>query len=206
MKKHFIFDCDDTLTNSYDFNQQMFVDTFLPYDPKIDQNYLRELHFNSRGTAMNLQFETAINHFKLNADPQEMMEENEQIHIKNIGNMTMFEDVHNLFTELKKKGRTISITSNRQYGSLKLVIERNNLTQYVDNLITCKDEGFEKPDPTCLINLIDKYNAPKEEFLYFGDSKTDSDFALNAGIDYIIVDHYLNQKKFYKIILQMFLK
>lgn len=206
MKKHFIFDCDDTLTNSYDFNQQMFVDTFLPYDAKIDQNYLRELHFNSRGTAMNLQFETAINHFKLNADPQEMMEENEQIHIKNIGNMTMFEDVHNLFTELKKKGRTISITSNRQYGSLKLVIERNNLTQYVDNLISCKDEGFEKPDPTCLINLIDKYNAPKEEFLYFGDSKTDSDFALNAGIDYIIVDHYLNQKKFYKIILQMFLK
>ncbi len=156
--------------------------------------------------AMNLQFETAINHFKLNADPQTMMEENEQIHIKNIGQMTMFDDVHNLFAELKKKGRTISITSNKQYGSLKLVLEKNNLTQYVDDLISCKDEGFEKPDPTCILNLIEKYNAPKDEFLYFGDSKTDSDFASNAGIDYIIVDHYLNQKKFYKIILQMFLK
>lgn len=204
MKNHFIFDCDDTLTNSYDFNQQMFVDTFLPYKTDIDQNFLRELHFNSRGTAMNLQFETAINHFKLNADPQVMMEENEQLHIKNIGNMTMFDDVHVLFEELKKKGRTISITSNRQYGSLKLVLERNNLTKYVDDIISCKDEGFEKPDPTCLLNLIEKYNAPKDEFLYFGDSKTDSDFALNAGIDYIIVDHYLNQKKFYKIILQTF--
>lgn len=27
-KTHFIFDLDDTLTNSYEFNQQMFVDTF----------------------------------------------------------------------------------------------------------------------------------------------------------------------------------
>jgi len=206
MKKHFIFDCDDTLTNSYDFNQQMFVDTFLPYSPDIDQNYLRELHFNSRGMAMNLQFETAINHFKLNADPKVMMEENEQLHIKSIEQMTIFEDVYNLFSELKKKGRTISITSNRQYGSLRLIIEKNNLTECVDDLISCKDEGFEKPDPTCILNLIEKYNAPKEEFLYFGDSKTDSDFALNAGIDYIIVDHYLNQKKFYKIILQTFLQ
>lgn len=206
MKKHFIFDCDDTLTNSYDFNQQMFVDTFLPYKMDIDQNFLRELHFNNRGTAMNLQFETAINHFNLNADAQTMMEENEQLHIKNIGNMTMFDDVHVLFEELKKKGRTISITSNRQYGSLKLVLERNNLNKYVDDIISCKDEGFEKPDPTCLLNLIEKYKSPKDEFLYFGDSKTDSDFASNAGIDYIIVDHYLNQKKFYKIILQTFVK
>lgn len=206
MKKHFIFDCDDTLTNSYDFNQQMFVDTFLPYKKDIDQNFLRELHFNNRGTAMNLQFETAINHFNLNADAQIMMEENEQLHIKNIGNMTMFDDVHVLFEELKKKGRTISITSNRQYGSLKLVLERNNLNKYVDDIISCKDEGFEKPDPTCLLNLIEKYKSPKDEFLYFGDSKTDSDFASNAGIDYIIVDHYLNQKKFYKIILQTFVK
>lgn len=34
--------------------------------------------------------------------------------IKNIGQMTMFDDVHSLFAELKKKGRTISITSNRR--------------------------------------------------------------------------------------------
>lgn len=206
MKKHFIFDCDDTLTNSYDFNQQMFVDTFLPYDPKIDQNYLRELHYNSRGTAMNLQFETAINHFGLNADPKTMMEENEQLHIQNIGQMTMFEDVHILFKELKSKGRTISITSNRQYGSLKLVLEKNKLMEHVDDIISCKDEGYEKPDPTCLLRLIEKYGGSKDEYLYFGDSKTDSDFALNADIDYIIVDHYLNQKKFYKIILQTFVK
>jgi len=43
-----------------------------------------------------------------------------------------------------------------------------------------------------------------EETIYFGDSKTDAEFAQNAGIDYLVIDHYLNKKQFYSMILNSF--
>ena len=58
--------------------------------------------------------------------------------------------------------------------------------------------------PYCLNKLIEKYSEPEESYLYFGDSKTDHDFAHNAGVDFIIIDQYLNKKKFFNVILQAF--
>lgn len=203
MKKHIIFDVDDTLTNSYEFNQQLFVDTFTVHDPKADQNYLRELHYSSQGAAMHLQFETAVEHLKLNLDPQALVKENEDLHAKNVDKLTIFEDVYQFFKQLKEVEKMISVCTNRQYGSLNKILERNHIRNFLDNVISCSDEGFEKPDPTSLLNIIEKSGISKDETLYFGDSKTDIEFASNAGIDYMVIDQYLNQKKFYKLILQM---
>lgn len=206
MKKHLIFDVDDTLTNAYELNQQLFVDTFLAHNKKVDQNYLRELHYFSRGTAMHLQFETAVKHLNLNLDPEKLVAENEIIHQNSVDRLTMFDDVRSFFKQLKADGKKVSLCSNRQYGSLNKIIEKYDIGQFLDNAISCADEGFEKPDPTCLLRIIEKDGLSKDNYLYFGDSKTDSEFATNAGIDYIIIDHYLNQKKFYKLILQMLIK
>lgn len=206
MKKHIIFDVDDTLTNSYELNQQLFVDTFTAHVPDVDQNYLRELHYFSRGTAMRLQFETAVKHLNLQLEPSELVRENELIHTQNVDKLTMFEDVYPFFEQLKAAGKIISVCTNRQYGSFNKILEQYGIRRFLDNAVSCSDEGFEKPDPTCLLNVIEKSGVSKEDCMYFGDSKTDSEFASNAGIDYMIIDHYLNQKKFYKLILQMLVK
>jgi len=207
MKTHFIFDCDDTLTNSYDVNQQLFVDTFKPHSQKLDEAYLRDLHFKNRGTSMRLQFEEAVRHLGLTVDPVQLVFENEQLHIKNVSqfnNMNAFESVKELLELIKSKGKKITVTTNRQYGSQKIIFDNIGLTSYFDDIISCSDEGHEKPDPYCLLKIIEKYNEPKDNYIYFGDSKTDHDFAQNAGIDFIIIDQYLNQKKFFKMVLQAF--
>lgn len=208
-KTHFIFDLDDTLTNSYDFNQQMFVNTFLPYlnethDKKLVEYYLRDLHYRSRGKSMHLQFEEVVKTLELKADPTLLVKENEEMHIKNVIQIIIFDEVREFLDILKENGKKISLCTNRQYGSAKTILENNNLDSYFENIISCSDEGHEKPDPYCLNKLIEKYNLPKEQFLYFGDSKTDHDFAFNAGIDFIIIDQYLNQKKFFITILKSF--
>lgn len=207
MKTHFVFDFDDTLTNSYDVNQQLFVDTFISHLPKLDETYLRDLHFRSRGKSMHLQFEEAVKYINLKIDPQKLVEENEKLHIDNadkFNSMNAFESVKELLETVRTKGKKISICTNRQYGSQKIILEKNGLTKYFDNVISCLDEGHEKPDPYCLLKLIEKYDEPKDNYIYFGDSKTDHDFAQNAGIDFIIIDQYLNQKKFFKMVLQAF--
>lgn len=84
MKKHFVFDLDDTLTNSYDVNQQLFVDTFVPHVPDIDQVYIRDVHFRNRGKSMHPQFEEIVNHLGLKLDPARLVKENENLHIKSV--------------------------------------------------------------------------------------------------------------------------
>lgn len=207
-KTHFIFDMDDTLTDSYDFNQQKFVDTFAPYlninDKEINQ-YLRNLHFISRGTSMEDQFQKAIDHFSLKLDPKKLVAENEQLHVDSAGFIKTFDAVTDLIKKIIQTHRQVSLCTNRQTASQKLILKNNGLEGYFSNIVSCVDAGHEKPDPFCLLDIIKKSRQPKKEFLYFGDSKTDYLFASNAGIDFIIIDHYLNQKKFYKMILESFM-
>lgn len=202
MKKHIVFDFDDTLTNSYGYNQQMFVDTFTMVKKPKDIQFLRDLHFRSRGKAMHLQFEEAINYLKIKADPIELTKINEEIHKASFEKVTMFEGTEQLLKTLKENNKKISICTNRQYGSLKNILDHNNLTTYFDNIISCKDEGHEKPDPYCLIDLVKKDGLEKDAYVYFGDSRVDYDFAEGAGIDFIIIDQYINKNQLFKILLQ----
>lgn len=207
-KTHFIFDLDDTLTDSYDFNQQMFVNVFGPHinlkDPEVDK-YLRSLHYNSRGTSMLLQFKEAINHFSLAIDPKSLIIDNEELQLKGVSNMKMFDAVIDIIKALHEKGKKISICSNRGKPSLDSILDKHQIKQFLFNAISCAEAKHEKPDPFCLNEIIKKSGEPKENFIYFGDSKTDSQFASNAGVDFVIIDHYLNQKKFYKMIIQSFM-
>lgn len=206
MKKHFIFDLDDTLTNSYEINQQLFVDTFEGITAE-QETFLRDLHYRSRGTSMHIQFEEAAKYLKLEVPPQELVKKNEEMHINSaekFAKMHTFDAAKELLDVLKTNGKLISVCTNRQYGSQKKIFELNNMSHYFENVISCSDEGHEKPDPYCLNTLIAKYEEPKEAYIYFGDSKTDRDFAKGAGIDFVIIDHYLNEKKFYKMILEAF--
>ena len=207
-KQHFAFDLDDTLTDSYQFNQQMFVETFIPYlDIKQSETdgYLRELHLNQKGTSMISQFSTAVKHFSLKINPADLVRENENLHLKNFDKINIFDAAEDVIKVIKANGKRISLFSNRQMGSLDKLLTKHHLKEYFDNVISCGDAGHEKPDPYCLIDLIDKSGEPKENFIFFGDSKTDSQFATAAGIDFLIIDHYINQKKFYRLILESFL-
>ena len=149
-KTHFIFDLDDTLTNSYEFNQQMFVDTFKPYTADFDEPFIRDLHYRSRGKAMHLQFEDALKHLKIQADPQTMVKENEQLHIEKVDDITIFDDVKELLELLKSNNKLISLCTNRQSGSLEKILKNNGLENYFENVISCIDAGHEKPDPLLL--------------------------------------------------------
>ena len=207
-KRHFVFDVDDTITDSYAFNQQIFVDGFEPYvdvqDPKIDE-YLRTLHSSYRGKSMYLQFSEAIDHLGLKLDPAKLTRDNELLQIKKIGQVKIFDAVEDIIKTLKDKGCEISVCSNRGTGSLRKILHKHGLHKYVKNIISCVEEGHEKPDPYCLTRLIKDSKLGKTKFLYIGDSRTDYEFAKRAGIDFMIIDHYLNDKKFYKLMLQAFM-
>lgn len=207
MKKHFIFDFDDTISSSYEHNQNLFVETFLPYieDKDFDDSVLRKIHKQNRGAGMKMQFQMGIEALDLDLKPEKLVKENEQIHVDKFKKITIFRSVHDLFTKIKDLGKKISICTNRQYTSLNAMIDYHDLRKYFTYIVSCKDEGHEKPDPHCLLDIVKKEGNDLEDFIFFGDSKTDYEFATNAKIDFIIVDHYLNEKGFYDMIIKSFL-
>ena len=205
MKKHIIFDFDDTISSAYEHNQQLFVDTFLPYKPDIDQDYVRKVHFVGRGTSMNLQFAEVINKFGLNVSIEQLVDENEKIHQVRSNEVKIFGGFDDILKHFKKLNKVISLCTNRAEASCRMILENNNLVDYFDNIISCKEAGHEKPDPYCLLELLKKYpDIPADQYIYFGDSKTDASFAQAAGIDYLVIDHYLNKKQFYTLMLGSF--
>ncbi|MBU0619370.1 HAD family hydrolase [Patescibacteria group bacterium] len=205
-KKHFVFDVDDTLIDSYGFNQQIFIEVFSLYldvtDTKIEK-YLRDLHFQNRGCSMCSQFTKAIRHFSLKTDPQELVKRNEKLQVNNFKKLNIFDAVDELIENLTSQGRQVSICTNRSSRSLLKILENRGIKKYLTKIISCSDMGHEKPDPYCLLELIKESGQPKQEFVYFGDSATDYQFATNAGVDCVIIDYYLN-KKFYKLIVESF--
>lgn len=204
-KKHIVFDFDDTISSSYELNQQLFYETFLPHSDNLDESYIRNLHRTSKGLSMLDQFQTVIDHFEIKVSAEKLVLENEEIHKKRAGDMTIFEGVEEILSYFRRNAKVISICTNRNKGSLDLILKKYDLEKYFDNVISCVDLKHEKPDPYCLTELIKKYpRISKEEYIYFGDSKTDAEFATNAGIDFLIINHYLNNKKFYALSLQSF--
>lgn len=207
MKKHIIFDFDDTISSSYELNQQLFYETFLPYSKYLDEDFIRSYHKEVKGISMLEMFEHVCAHFKLNIDPKVLMRENELMHIDRAHEMNLLHGVQDLLDYFKNAGKVVSLCTNRDGKSLNKILTFHNLSIYFDNIISCKDEGFEKPDPFCLNNLIEQYpTISKEETIYFGDSKTDAEFAGNAGIDHLVIDHYLNGKKSYTMLLNIFMQ
>jgi len=205
MKRHIIFDFDDTISSAYEHNQQLFVDTFLQYKPDIDQEYVRMVHYKNRGKAMIPQFEEVIGKFGLKVSSEQLEKENEEIHRKHADEVKIFSGFEDILKHLKRLGKIVSICTNRAEGSLRLILTNNNLGQYFDNIVSCRKVNHEKPDPYCLLQLIEKYpDISNEDTIYFGDSETDAHFAQNAGIDYLVIDHYLNKKQFYNLIVDSF--
>ena len=205
MKKHIIFDFDDTISSAYEHNQQLFVDTFLAHWPDIDQDYVRKVHFTSRGKPMEIQFQEVIDKFSLDCEANRLVDENEVMHQEKAGDIKIFAGFEDILRHFKKLGKILSLCTNRAEGSLKIILKNNKAEKYFDNIISCKDANHEKPDPYCLVKLMKKYpGITKEETIYYGDSKTDAEFAQNAGVDYLVIDHYLNKKQFFTLALGTF--
>lgn len=207
-KKHMVFDLDDTLIDSYGFNQQMFVETFYSFVKKMaegQKRYLRELHYVSRGQPMMDQFKRAAAYLKLDVDPQKLVAVNERLHHENISNVSLFAGIGDFIKAVKLTGKKVSICTNRQKLSLEKVLYKNGLSGVFSEVVSCADAGHEKPDPFCLLDLVNRSGLKKDEFVYFGDSETDVKFATSAGVDYVVVDHYLNNGKFFEVLIKSFL-
>ena len=74
-----------------------------------------------------------------------------------------------------------------------LDIPHKNLIQIIYCDFFGKDRR--KPSPFFITHILTKYELVKNELLFIGNSQTDQEAALNGGIDYSDISHFINRIK-----------
>ena len=209
-KKHFVFDLDDTLVDGRLFCGETIARSFEKLIPNVNKKLVIMIHEKIRGAAIPDLYKEIAKELNLNLDIEKNLEEllriDDEIQISEIHRLALFDGVIDIFEFLKSKGKKIHMCTNRPTSSLIPALKHNKIQKYFDNVISCLDEGYRKPDPKCLIDIIKSNGNKREDFIYFGDSEVDCQFAKNSGIDFIIFDQYLNEKNLFKKLINLFLE
>lgn len=209
-KKYFAFDLDDTLVDGREFCGQTIARVITSFDPNVDFYQVVKMHEELHGLAITDLYDQILNQLGLRAKLanklDEMLAMDKKIQTEDIGQLKIFDGVIDILEFLKSHNKEIIMCTNRMESLLRLAMKHNDIEKYFTKVVSCIDKGHKKPDPKCLLDIIEESGADKSEFIYFGDSLVDSEFAKNAGIEHIIFDQYLNDKNIFKKLVNMFLE
>lgn len=206
IKNAFVFDLDDTLVDGRLFCGETIARVITNVNPSVNFDLVCELHETIRGLAIEDLYEHILKKVGVTASVKDLLKQDHLIQKENIDKMKIFDGVVDILEFLKSNGKKLYICTNRTKGLMLEVLKSNQILPYFDEVISCVDAGYKKPNPYCLVDLIKRSGIPMEEFIYFGDSEVDSEFAKNAGIEHIIFDQYLNNKTLFKQLVNMFLE
>lgn len=96
-------------------------------------------------------------------------------------NTRIFPGVAQTLQQLRSKGVKLAIVTSRGIGSLRLILTKNSILEYFDELVT-RDNGFApKPAPDMVNYLLKKMNLAPHEVLVVGDTTFDIDMGNAAG-------------------------
>lgn len=206
-KNAFVFDLDDTLVDGRQFCGETIARVLTEIDPSIDFELVCKLHDSIKGMAIEDLYSSIMKKVGMKyEDMDRLLKRDFEIQQESVSRMQLFDGVVEILEFLKSSGKKVYICTNRRKKLLMNVLKTNNIAGYFDEVISCVDMGYKKPNPYCLVDLIQRSGKSIDEFIYFGDSEVDSQFAQNANIDHIIFDQYMNNKNLFKKLVNMFLE
>ena len=96
-------------------------------------------------------------------------------------NTRIFPGVSQTLQQLRSQGIKMAIVTSRGVESLRLILTRNNILEYFDELVT-RDNGFKpKPAPDMVNYLLQKMSLTPSDVLVVGDTTFDIDMGTAAG-------------------------
>jgi pyrophosphatase PpaX len=128
----------------------------------------------------------------------------ELLNLVNTGfqNLELYPNAKETLIQLKQLGVKIAIVSTSKWESIKRAYESNNLSEFVDTVITAESVTHHKPDPESIFKAMAECGVTnKEEVVIIGDSNKDIVCGTNANIDTILFypsenNKFYNEKGF----------
>lgn len=92
-----------------------------------------------------------------------------------------YDGIVELLDELRAKGIKLAVVSNKKH-EFTIEIVKKYFGDRFDIVFGHRENYKEKPDPTSVLEVIEKLNILKSECIYIGDSNVDILTAKNAGV------------------------
>jgi pyrophosphatase PpaX len=109
-------------------------------------------------------------------------------HRDNFGPMiSVFPGVRELIKELKARGYTLAVVTSRLPSTTMEGLEKYELTDCFDLVVTCDDCKKFKPDPEPVLIALEKLGKKAEEAIMVGDTMHDIMCARAAGVKSVLV-------------------
>ena len=181
MKKLFIFDLDGTLVDAYGA-----ISSSLNFTRK--QLGYSQISYKTVKESVGKGDRIFINMFFAKKDQEKALRiyrcHHRQSLQKKVKALPMSRRV--LFN-LKRRGKKISIASNRPTLYTNIILERLDFRKYID-FILCADKIKRiKPDPAILLKTLRYFKVKREEAVFIGDMIIDVKTAKTAGVDGLFV-------------------
>lgn len=103
---------------------------------------------------------------------------------------TPFPETERVLRELRNRGRRLGIVSGKMSFKIENLMGRDGILDMIETIVGYGDTERHKPFPDPIELALSRFNVPKEDVLYIGDSPNDSGAAINAGIDCAIINRH----------------
>jgi HAD superfamily hydrolase (TIGR01549 family) len=98
----------------------------------------------------------------------------------------VFDNIRETLEGLKSRGVSMGIVTSKTRGEFDKDIIPFGIDEYFKYIICADDTEKHKPNPEPILKFIELSKASKEECIYIGDTKYDSDCAFSADIDFAL--------------------
>lgn len=94
-----------------------------------------------------------------------------------------YDGVEAVLKYYKNQGKALSVATFKIRSATEKILKTLNLIDYFDILVTADDVKNPKPNPDCIMAILDYYKCKPVDAILIGDTKTDYLTGTNAGID-----------------------
>lgn len=177
--RHVSFDLDGTLVDSFDAMRQSWEEATRKLGITCG--------FESYRRYVGLPFETILANIGLASYRNELAELYFDGTRKRQAMIRKIDGADELMQHCRQRGLGVSVITSKPRSNAAPLLEELNIE--VDKLICADDVAKGKPDPQSALLLCAESKLLPEEILYVGDMVFDLQFALNAGMRYILFEN-----------------
>ena len=176
-----LFDFDGTVMNTNDVILMSWQHTFRTLENREEDP---ERLINTFGEPL----EQTMKKFFPDVPAKDSLEVYRSFHRDNFGELiNLFPGMKELLAEVKGRGYKTALVTSRLYSTTMQGLEKYEIKDYFDTVLTSDDTTRHKPDPQPINITLEKLGSVPENAIMLGDTLFDLLCAKNAGVKSVLV-------------------
>lgn len=177
----FIWDFDGTLFDTYPMIVQGYILALKDYNIESSREEIYQLLKKASSKAIAEKYQ--LNFVDLSKKAK--------VHEENVTNFVpkSFIGTKDVLEKIVAKQKTSMILTHRRQDSTQLLLEEEQLADFVTEIVGPENDFPRKPHPASLIYLLEKYSLDPNKTVMIGDRALDIDAGKNAGVHTIFFDN-----------------